>query len=96
MFRVNFRVVEGDAFSSALADPATDAFRIRARSYRERINLIFRRSTLRPAFLKTDILALDGHEGEDLIVHFNVHFDARRMSVEVPDLVQVSRATSCS
>jgi len=89
VFRVNFRVTDGDAFSSALANPSTEQFKIRARGYREKLNLVFRRSHLRPAFLKTDVLALDGRVGEDLIVHFNLHFDARRMAVDVPDLIQV-------
>lgn len=60
MFRAMFRVVRGDAFSAELADPATEQFRIRARDYRERLNLVFRRSDLRPAFLGTEVLALDG------------------------------------
>lgn len=89
VFRVHFRVTEGDVFTSALADPSTSAFRTRARHYRERVNLVFRRSQLRPAFIKTDVLALDGREGEDLVVHLNVHFDSRRMPVHVPDLIQV-------
>lgn len=89
IFRVNFRITDGDVFHPKLADPSTEEFRVRARNYRERLNLIFRRSPLRPAFIKTDILALDGTEGEDLIVHFNVHFDARRMVVKIDDLVDV-------
>jgi 3',5'-cyclic AMP phosphodiesterase CpdA len=60
VFRAMFRVVQGDAFSPELADPATEQFRIRARDYRERLNLVFRRSDLRPAFLGTEVLALDG------------------------------------
>lgn len=60
VFRAMFRVVRGDAFSAELADPATEQFRIRARDYRERLNLVFRRSDLRPAFLGTEVLALDG------------------------------------
>jgi hypothetical protein len=55
-----FRVVRGDVFSPELADPVTEGFRIRARDYRERLNLVFRRSDLRSAFLGTEVLALDG------------------------------------
>lgn len=60
MFRAMFQVVRGDTFSPELADPTTEQFRIRARDYRERLNLVFRRSDLRPAFLGTEVLALDG------------------------------------
>ncbi|XP_069697867.1 atrial natriuretic peptide-converting enzyme [Periplaneta americana] len=89
VFRAMFRVVRGDAFSTELANPATEQFRVRARDYRERINLVFRRSDLRPAFLGTEVLALDGVEGRDLIVHFNLHFDPRQFEVEVSDLTSV-------
>ncbi|KAK6638086.1 hypothetical protein RUM44_008511 [Polyplax serrata] len=89
IFRVNFRVTEGDYYESKLADPSTEDFRVRARNYRERLNLIFRRSFLRPAFLKTDILALDGNEGEDLVVHFNAHFDAGRMDITPSDIEDI-------
>jgi len=60
VFRAMFRVVRGDTFSPELADPTTEQFRIRTRDYRERLNLVFRRSDLRPAFLGTEVLALDG------------------------------------
>jgi hypothetical protein len=60
VFRAMFRVVRGDSFSPELADPATEGFRVRARDYRERLNLVFRRSDLRSAFLGTEVLALDG------------------------------------
>ncbi|KAJ9598594.1 hypothetical protein L9F63_010723, partial [Diploptera punctata] len=60
VFRATFRVVRGDFYTPELADPATEEFRIRARNYRERLNLVFRRSDLRPAFLGTEVLALDG------------------------------------
>lgn len=89
VFRINFKVTDGDSYEPNLADPSTEDFRVRARNYRERLNLIFRRSSLRPAFLKTDILALDGNEGEDLIVHFNAHFDARRMEITTSDIEEI-------
>ncbi|KAK7865066.1 hypothetical protein R5R35_007193 [Gryllus longicercus] len=88
-FRGSFRVVRGDAFSPELADPATLQFRRRARDYRERLNLVFRRSDLQPAFVGTEVLALDGAEGEDLIVHFNLRFDLSQKDVTVPDLMSL-------
>uniref|UniRef100_A0A1V1FKK9 Putative serine protease 38 n=1 Tax=Reticulitermes speratus TaxID=60591 RepID=A0A1V1FKK9_9NEOP len=89
VFRAMFRVVRGDTFSPELADPATEQFRIRARDYRERLNLVFRRSDLRPAFLGTEVLALDGVEGQNLVVHFNLRFDPRQLEVGAPDLMTV-------
>jgi len=60
VFLATFRVVKGDSFAAELADPSTDAFRIRSREYRDRLNLIFRRSWLKLSFLAADVLALDG------------------------------------
>ena len=60
VFRGSFRVSRGDSFSPPLADPGTQQFRERARSYRERLNVLFRRSAVRPGFVGTEVLALDG------------------------------------
>jgi hypothetical protein len=60
VFLATFRVIKGDSFAAELADPSTDAFRIRSREYRDRLNLIFRRSWLKLSFLAADVLALDG------------------------------------
>jgi len=60
VFLATFRVIKGDSFATELADPSTDAFRIRSREYRDRLNLIFRRSWLKLSFLAADVLALDG------------------------------------
>lgn len=59
-FRGTFRVIEGDTFLPELADPSTELFRVHSREYREKINLLFRRSELRPGFDGTEILAFDG------------------------------------
>lgn len=32
---------------------------------------------------------MDGNEGEDLIVHFNAHFDARRMAITSTDIEEI-------
>jgi corin len=60
IFLATFRVTQGDSFIPELADPSTEAFRQRSRSYRDRLNLAFRRSSLQMAFLAAEILALDG------------------------------------
>ncbi|BES97690.1 SEA domain [Nesidiocoris tenuis] len=75
------RVSEGDAFKPQLADPSSEKFRTTSRRYRDSINLWLRRSELRPAFIFSDVLAFDGRENEDLIVHFTVTFNMRRLEV---------------
>ncbi|XP_034239987.1 atrial natriuretic peptide-converting enzyme [Thrips palmi] len=90
IFRGSFRVSRGDSFSPPLADPSTLQFRERSRNYRERLNVLFRRSPVRTGFVGTEVLALDGVEGEDLVVHFNLRFDARYgADVAVSDLLRI-------
>ncbi|XP_035736419.1 atrial natriuretic peptide-converting enzyme-like isoform X1 [Vespa mandarinia] len=89
IFLATFRVTDGDYFALELADPSTEAFRIRSREYRDRINLIFRRSWLKLSFLASDILALDGVEGRDLVVHFDVRFDPRYQTITTSDVVDI-------
>ncbi|XP_076678989.1 atrial natriuretic peptide-converting enzyme isoform X1 [Andrena cerasifolii] len=89
IFLATFRVVEGDSFASELADPSTEAFRIRSREYRDRLNLIFRRSWLKISFLAAEILALDGSDGGDLVVHFDIRFDPRYQTITTPDVVDI-------
>lgn len=60
VFRGSFRVAVGDSFSPPLADPGTAQFRERARGYRDRLNVLFRRSPVRTGFLGTEVLAFDG------------------------------------
>lgn len=43
-----------------LADHKSQRFQSKGRDYRERINLVIRRSDLREAFERSEILALDG------------------------------------
>ncbi|KAF7990432.1 hypothetical protein HCN44_000237 [Aphidius gifuensis] len=89
VFLGTFRVIDGDYFADELADPSTEAFRIRSREYRDRLNLAFRRSNLRISFIGSEVLALDGVEDTDLVVHFDVRFDPRYQSVTVADVVQI-------
>ena len=80
------RVIEGDSWTPELADQNTAKFRHRAKDYRELINLIIRRSDLREPYEGSEILALDGNEGEDLTVHFAMHFDPYIGLVSAGDL----------
>ncbi|XP_011505070.1 PREDICTED: atrial natriuretic peptide-converting enzyme [Ceratosolen solmsi marchali] len=89
IFLATFRVTQGDAFNPELADPSTDAFRQRSRSYRDRINLAFRRSPLQMSFVAAEILALDGVEGQDLMVHFDLRFDARYGIIDTESILSV-------
>ncbi|XP_011309564.1 atrial natriuretic peptide-converting enzyme [Fopius arisanus] len=89
VFLATFRVTGGDSFTADLADPSTEAFRIRVREYRDRLTLAFRRSDLKVSFIVCDILALDGVEGSDLVVHFDLRFDPRYQSITVPDVMAI-------
>nr|XP_023018863.1 atrial natriuretic peptide-converting enzyme [Leptinotarsa decemlineata] len=86
IFRATFRVIEGDTFSSDLADPSTNKFKNRSRDYRERLNLLFRRSSVKHGYMGTEVLALDGTEDKDLIVHFNIHIDPYYVNIKAKDL----------
>lgn len=60
VFRAMFRVVDGDTFTSEMADPATESFRIHSEEYQQRLNSLFLDSGLRRKFKDTEVLALDG------------------------------------
>nr|XP_018912555.1 PREDICTED: atrial natriuretic peptide-converting enzyme-like isoform X2 [Bemisia tabaci] len=81
-FRASFRVLEGDKYSEDLNNPSSPEFKTRARYYKEGVNLIFRRSILKAAYLGTEILALDGDQDRNLIVHLTLRFDPRRRLVQ--------------
>ncbi|EFN61099.1 Atrial natriuretic peptide-converting enzyme, partial [Camponotus floridanus] len=89
IFLATFRVIKGDSFTAELADPSTETFRIRSREYRDRFNLIFRRSWLKLSFLTADVLALDGMEGRDLVVHFDIRFDPRYQTITTGNIVDI-------
>uniref|UniRef100_A0A6P7FDN8 Atrial natriuretic peptide-converting enzyme n=1 Tax=Diabrotica virgifera virgifera TaxID=50390 RepID=A0A6P7FDN8_DIAVI len=89
IFRATFRVIEGDTFSSELADPSTNKFRNRSRDYRERLNLLFRRSSVRHGYMGTEVLALDGTEDKDLVVHFNIHINPYYLEIRAKDLEHI-------
>nr|CAH7757069.1 unnamed protein product [Callosobruchus chinensis] len=89
IFRATFRVVEGDKFSLDLADPSTSNFKNRSRDYRERINSLFRRSPVRHGYIGTEVLALDGTEDKDVIVHFNIHIDPTYVNIRARDLESI-------
>lgn len=86
VFRATFKVIEGDTFTSDLTDSTKDQYLTKSRDYRERLNLLFRRSHVKNGFGGIEILALDGTEGTDLVVHFNIHIDPTYVSTSASDL----------
>ncbi|XP_075220339.1 atrial natriuretic peptide-converting enzyme [Lycorma delicatula] len=93
VFRGVFHVIDGDAYTIDMSDPSTELYRSRSREFREGLNLVYRRSYLRSAFIGTEVLALDGEEGGDLVVHFNLHFDPRKTAITEHDLVEILSKT---
>ncbi|KAJ8984937.1 hypothetical protein NQ317_012187 [Molorchus minor] len=89
IFRATFKVIEGDSFTPELADPSTNVFKNRSRDYRERLNLLFKRSSVKHGYIGTEVLALDGTEDKDLIVHFNIHIDPSYVDIEAKDLEDI-------
>lgn len=89
VFRITFKVTEGDFFTSNLTDVNSTDFKRRAANYRERLNLLFRRSYIRHGFVGSEVLALDGTENKDLIVHSNVRIDPLFVAVEAKDITTI-------
>ncbi|XP_054268475.1 atrial natriuretic peptide-converting enzyme isoform X2 [Macrosteles quadrilineatus] len=89
VFRGLFRVIQGDSYIPPLADPSTPEFKRAAREYREGLNLVYRRSHFRYPYLKSEVLAFDGEDNSDLIVHFNLYFDPRRYEIPAEELKNI-------
>lgn len=60
VFRAKLRVTKGDAWTPELADQNSLRFQHKTRDYRERVNLVIRRSDLRESYEGSEVLALDG------------------------------------
>ncbi|KAJ8684156.1 hypothetical protein QAD02_019948 [Eretmocerus hayati] len=85
-----FRVTDGDSFVPDLRKVDSEAFRQRSRIYGDRLNLVFRRSPLQISFIGAEILFFEESENEELMVHFDVRFDARYGGgVELDDVIRV-------
>ncbi|XP_050310358.1 atrial natriuretic peptide-converting enzyme-like [Anthonomus grandis grandis] len=85
-YRGSFRIIEGDTFSAELADPSTTKFKNTSRDYRERLNLLFRRSLVKQGYRGSEVLALDGTEDKDLIIHFDIRIDPNYVQTASEDL----------
>ncbi|KAI5720493.1 hypothetical protein M8J77_007523 [Diaphorina citri] len=84
---------DGDQiFTSDLSDPSTARYQTLAMDYRDLINILFKKSHLKSAYMGTDILAFDGNEGFPLVVHFNLKFYPRRHPLDVRDLEEVLKS----
>lgn len=88
-FRGTFKIIDGDAFTSEFADNNNKVFKIKARDYRERLNLLFRKSFVRNGFMGTEILALDGTQDKDLIVHFTITIDPAYTKANAKELEDI-------
>ncbi|XP_037068088.1 atrial natriuretic peptide-converting enzyme-like isoform X2 [Pollicipes pollicipes] len=86
VFRGQLRLTSGDSYSRELADPSTAEYVRKAGFYRTKLDSIFKHSIYKSAFVGTEILGLDGHPEEDLIVHFNLRVDTRKIPVDAGDL----------
>uniref|UniRef100_A0A1B0FR42 Atrial natriuretic peptide-converting enzyme n=1 Tax=Glossina morsitans morsitans TaxID=37546 RepID=A0A1B0FR42_GLOMM len=87
IFRGKFHI-RNDKWTMDLADHKSQRFQSKGRDYRERINLVIRRSDLREAFERSEILALDGFEDtNDIVVHFNLIFNPYASLVSVADIL---------
>ncbi|XP_037931965.1 uncharacterized protein LOC119666754 [Teleopsis dalmanni] len=86
-FRGKFMVLN-DKWSMDLADQNSLRFQHKSRDYRERINLVVKRSDLREAYEGSEVLALDGSEDTNaLVIHFNMIFDPYVGLVSTADLL---------
>ncbi|XP_037725052.1 uncharacterized protein LOC119556725 isoform X2 [Drosophila subpulchrella] len=86
VFRGRFMVLN-DKWNMELANQNSLRFQHKARDYRERINLTLRRSDLREAYEGSEILALDGEDNNNIVVHFNMIFDPYAGLVSSGDLL---------
>ncbi|KAG1654936.1 Atrial natriuretic peptide-converting enzyme [Nymphon striatum] len=73
VYKGTFRVLEGDRYNTRYADSLSREFRSRAEFYESKLNALFNSSQVKEAFMKSEILALDKNEKNELIVHFNLH-----------------------
>lgn len=86
-FQGRFTVSEGERWHSAFADQNSLAFKTSSRDYRERINLVIRKSDLRDSYEGSEILALDGkEENADLTVLFALYFEPYAALVSAAEL----------
>lgn len=60
VFRGKFRVVDGDRWTTELADQSSLRFQYRAKYYTDGIEAMIMKSDLKEGYKKTEVLALDG------------------------------------
>ncbi|CAL4067541.1 unnamed protein product, partial [Meganyctiphanes norvegica] len=89
VFRGVFRVVEPEAWTPELDDPANLKYRQVSLQYNQRLNQLYDSSVFKPAFIRAEVLGLDRGEQDSLIVHFNLHINYRRLQLDSADLYLV-------
>uniref|UniRef100_A0A336LL32 CSON010371 protein n=1 Tax=Culicoides sonorensis TaxID=179676 RepID=A0A336LL32_CULSO len=86
-FQGRFTVINGERWTSEFADQNSFKFKSSSRDYRERLNLVIRKSDLRDPFEGCEILALDGkEENDDLTVLFALYFEPYAALVSAAEL----------
>lgn len=80
-------MTNGERWHPAFADQNSLEFKASSRDYRERINLVIRKSDLRDSYEGSEILALDGkEENDDLTVLFALYFEPYAALVSAAEL----------
>ncbi|XP_063704852.1 uncharacterized protein LOC134834199 [Culicoides brevitarsis] len=86
-FQGRFTVIEGERWTSSFADQNSLSFKTSSRDYRERLNLVIRKSDLRDPYEGCEILALDGkEENDDLTILFALYFEPYAALVSAAEL----------
>lgn len=86
-FQGRFVITEGERWHPSFADQNSIEFKTSSRDYRERINLVIRKSDLRDSYEGSEILALDGKEENDnLAVLFALYFEPYAALVSAAEL----------
>ena len=60
VYRGSFRIAEGDAFTSSLADPRSSAFHHKARSFQDVLDEILRNSSMASVYQHSEVISFEG------------------------------------
>lgn len=60
VYRGSFRIMDGDSFTSELSDAHGSTFHHKARDYQDRLDGIFRNSSMASVYQHSEILSFEG------------------------------------
>ncbi|XP_076362164.1 atrial natriuretic peptide-converting enzyme-like isoform X2 [Tachypleus tridentatus] len=87
VFKGRFSVIDGDFFTEKLRDAMSVDFERKAETYKNKLEMLFNNSFYRNDAVHVEVLALEsGRQGDDLVVHFNVHLSPETFKGEAADL----------